>query len=1178
MKNVGDLQNYIKQLSENEVNQLYNLANPQLIPHLIQFQQLIAYCNFKHQLKDKMTNSNFKIENQKEIYLIDKDWLKKWKIHVGYKEIKNFVNQFKKNDYLNEKDYDWIEPIINNNCQNLLSPLDNSKIYDNKNKNALNLYSKYTIVDKYCFYLFSLGSKQAENPIINNGYQIIIYFNKLILIIDDIKNLLKFKITEKKYKFELLIIFQKEKINRETFFMELEKIDINEWIKNIKFDLYKTEKMDLNNFTIINKTLISKKIEGGNFGKKIVMEQSVMNVTFLLPEQLQKEIMMKKPYLNNQINNNTVISKPKPNLEQKYNDDSSITKIFLNENGFKPINNNNENDLAAKTIVNNNPNKNNNKRISKYTETQMSLDSRTFNLSNNINDHQNTIYYYPTPTKVYSKRNITNQNKIKNLNPNTTNNIIINNINNNFFNNNINTNNNNNFNNFDSNSYNNGMNNFMNNNCINNVPNQNNKIFQSMNNICCPNLNNQMSFDFNPNNSNFNNNNINNNFNNLNNNFNNCNNNSNFNIDFNNNNNFNNLNNIYNDQSNTSNMIMNNNMNCGDNMNNMIMNNNINCNNMCNNMNIGDNTNNMNNIMNYNNMNNNKINNMNTNNDQFINMNNNKINNMNTNNDQLSNMNGNQYNNMNMNNNQIINTNNNNNQFNNMNNNQIINTNMNNNQFSNMNGMNNINTGNNMNNMNINNMCQIMNMNNNNCNLIQNNMNFGNNNIISNMMMGNNMNNFNSNNMMNNMNMLSNFNMSNFNNNMMNKFNMDFFSRSEQGLINQMNSNFNSFGFNNNEINNLNPGTITKFKPKPHKIGLQNIGQTCYMNASLQCLTNIMSLSNQLILMFKNNMLNLKQYPLTFVYSQLLFEFQTTSKTYIVPTNFKKTLEVLNPLFQGNQASDAKDFIFFIIERLHQELKPPDNPQNDFGQIDFLQQEIQARNQMLTLINFLNELNTKNTSIVSKTFYGITRSIMRCEGCYNEKYSFQTFNIINFILKKVKDDKKQLLGEYLDNDYVINLMDAFESDYKQENLTGENMIYCNNCKSLQNGWMKQNIYQLPSIMIIVLNRGKNNKDFREQFKIDEILNFANNPNILCNVNNQKTYKKYFLCGVITHLGESGSNGHFISYYRNGMNQKFFCYNDASVAEVSVEDAIKTKISYNESEDIIPYILFYHYHN
>ena len=203
---------------------------------------------------------------------------------------------------------------------------------------------------------------------------------------------------------------------------------------------------------------------------------------------------------------------------------------------------------------------------------------------------------------------------------------------------------------------------------------------------------------------------------------------------------------------------------------------------------------------------------------------------------------------------------------------------------------------------------------------------------------------------------------------------------------------------------------------------------------------------------------------------------------------------------------------------------------------------------------------------------------MKCEGCNSVKHSFQTFNILNFILKKVKDDKRQEFGAQNLNNDVINLYDAFYSENKKENLTGENMIYCNTCRALKNGWIQQSIYQLPQIMIIILNRGRNNKDFREEFKIDEILDFNNTPNIFCNIDNKRKYKRYFLCGIIKHLGESGANGHFISYYRNSINQKFYCYNDASVAVVSVEDALKTKISYNDKEDMIPYILFYHYKN
>jgi hypothetical protein len=86
------------------------------------------------------------------MHLIDKEWIKKWKIYIGYKNIKTFYNLYKKKKkLLNMNDYDWIEPVINNNCQIILSPLNNKKIYDNINN------SEFIIVDKECYSLFSLN-------------------------------------------------------------------------------------------------------------------------------------------------------------------------------------------------------------------------------------------------------------------------------------------------------------------------------------------------------------------------------------------------------------------------------------------------------------------------------------------------------------------------------------------------------------------------------------------------------------------------------------------------------------------------------------------------------------------------------------------------------------------------------------------------------------------------------------------------------------------------------------------------------------------------------------------------------------------------------------------------------------------------------------------------------------
>ena len=193
---------------------------------------------------------------------------------------------------------------------------------------------------------------------------------------------------------------------------------------------------------------------------------------------------------------------------------------------------------------------------------------------------------------------------------------------------------------------------------------------------------------------------------------------------------------------------------------------------------------------------------------------------------------------------------------------------------------------------------------------------------------------------------------------------------------------------------------------------------------------------------------------------------------------------------------------------------------------------------------------------------------MKCDSCNLVKYSFQTFNLLIFQLRKTKEEKKKELGY----NKQLDLYDAFEVEQKEELLSGENMIYCNNCKGLRNGKHQQRFYGFPNVMIIILNRGKDNKDFNEEFIIYEKLDFTKTNLIV----NKESYQKFFLCGVVTHLGESGSSGHFIAYCRNDPNStEFICYNDTIVSNVSIKDALSSNISRNDFEKKTPYILLYH---
>ena len=351
----------------------------------------------------------------------------------------------------------------------------------------------------------------------------------------------------------------------------------------------------------------------------------------------------------------------------------------------------------------------------------------------------------------------------------------------------------------------------------------------------------------------------------------------------------------------------------------------------------------------------------------------------------------------------------------------------------------------------------------------------------------------------------------------------------------------------------------------PHHAGMMNIDHSSYMNAVIECLSNIKSLSNYLLM--KYGTFDIEKQPLCVAYSCLLFDLLRTTEKYIKPDLFKEIIGKLNPLFEGNHAADPKEFIIFIIETLHKELCPPSNNNNE---IDFVQQELNSQNEQKMLKDFLIDMKL-NETIISNFFYGVNREVVRCNCCNRSKYSFQNFYLLNFSLKKVKEYKmRKIGGAGWFNNLVLNLYDAFECEQEEEKLVGDNAIYCKYCKKLITGVYKLNIYSMPNILIIILDRGENNKDFKEEFRIDEILDF-NNKNII-----NHSHKRFYLCGIITRFGESGNRGHFIAYSRNNPNDNFICYNDENVSQVSVKDAITPKISANGNKIMVPYILFYHY--
>ena len=257
---------------------------------------------------------------------------------------------------------------------------------------------------------------------------------------------------------------------------------------------------------------------------------------------------------------------------------------------------------------------------------------------------------------------------------------------------------------------------------------------------------------------------------------------------------------------------------------------------------------------------------------------------------------------------------------------------------------------------------------------------------------------------------------------------------------------------------------------------------------------------------------------------------------------------------------------------MHQELNKNNNS-SEQSNIDYAQLEKDSFIEQKMLEYFIKDYTEKNRSIISDTFYGIIRSTMMCNKCNRIKFSFQTFNLLIFQLKNIKEYNQKIYKN--NNNYKISIYDAFDYDKKEEILDGENMIYCNNCKGLNPGIHQQSIYSLPKVLIIILNRGRNNQDFNEEFIFPSELDLSIENYVIVN-NNPDCNTHFYLQSVITHLGESGAGGHFIAYCRNGPKEEFLCYNDAVVSKATEKDAMRTNISENVYEKRTPYILVYYH--
>ncbi|XP_067004916.2 ubiquitin carboxyl-terminal hydrolase 3 isoform X2 [Anabrus simplex] len=353
-------------------------------------------------------------------------------------------------------------------------------------------------------------------------------------------------------------------------------------------------------------------------------------------------------------------------------------------------------------------------------------------------------------------------------------------------------------------------------------------------------------------------------------------------------------------------------------------------------------------------------------------------------------------------------------------------------------------------------------------------------------------------------------------------------------------------------------------KAKEKKVvGLRNLGNTCFMNAVLQSLSNIEEFCyyfKQLPSLEKQNGNGRRIYPSTRSYKEvndtvmaeelrkvLISLTQGGGKSAISPESLFLVIWNVVPRFRGYQQQDAHEFLRYMLDRVHTELL-----------------------QLLPDISLKDSLVQKGrASIVTSVFGGTLQSEVRCLNCSTESRKHDPFLDLSldipekfqFIQKKSKE------GE--DSGPPCSILDCLTSFIEVEELADTELYYCSNCKSKQKSTKRFWIRRLPNVLCLHLKRFRWHNFFRTKIATNisfPVTALDMSQFVLTGMHDTRRSgygsNLYDLAAVIVHHGSGAGSGHYTAFAVN--DGQWFHFNDSTVRPTEIEVVEKCK----------PYILFY----
>ncbi|KAL2918525.1 ubiquitin-specific protease doa4 [Polyrhizophydium stewartii] len=344
--------------------------------------------------------------------------------------------------------------------------------------------------------------------------------------------------------------------------------------------------------------------------------------------------------------------------------------------------------------------------------------------------------------------------------------------------------------------------------------------------------------------------------------------------------------------------------------------------------------------------------------------------------------------------------------------------------------------------------------------------------------------------------------------------------------------------------------------------GLKNLGNTCFMNSVIQCLSSTIPLSRFFLSGSYRKFIN-KRNPLgskgrmAESYASLMQMMWRAQEAVVTPSQFKLTIGELNASFAGSDQQDSQEFLAALLDALHEDLnlartgpepkaagksKEPEPDTERIPDEELLESEWRV-------------YRNRNWSIIVDMFQGVLKSSLRCLTCGKTSKTFNPFMYLSLPIPK--QNQQGVKGG------PVLLDECLRKFSEEEILDGEDAWYVKRraVKCLT-------IAKLPTVLLIHLKRFSFDGPFRN--KVETYVHFQTNNLDLTRFVMQKPpvpggplvlpeTHSYDLYAISNHFG--GLNGgHYTAHVKNNYQKTWLNFDDSRIGRTD-EKSIRSPAAY-----------------